>query len=77
MLTAEQVTEIINYTAEDLTRLIQETYTKDKFLTAKLLGINNYSKFVFSATYWNEEDECEETVKVFVGRMGGIIRADY
>lgn len=77
MLTAEQVREIVDYTAEDLTKLIQQTYTEDKFLTAKFLGINNVSQFVFSTTYWNEEYDCEDTVKVFVGRMGGIISADY
>ena len=77
MLTAEQVHEIVDYTAEDLTKLIQETYTEDKFLTAKFLGINNTGKFVFSATYWNDANDCEDTVKVFVGRMDGIIRADY
>jgi len=77
MIRAADVKEIINYTAEDLTRLIQEVYPKDKFLAAEFLGVNNTSKFVFSVTWYNEEYECEDTTKVFVGRYNGLIGADY
>jgi len=77
MLTAEQVKEIVNYTAEDLTRLIQERYTTDSFLDAEFLGLSNSGKFVFKATWYNEEYECEDTSKVFVGRVDGILTADY
>jgi hypothetical protein len=77
MLTAEQVKEIINYTAEDLTRLIQEHYTTDSFIDAEFLGLSNGGQFVFRATWYNEEYECEDTTKVFVGRDNGILTADY
>ena len=77
MLTAQQVNEIVNYTAEDLTKLIQQSHTSDKFLTAKLLGLNNVSQFVFSATWYNEETDSEDTVKVFVGRRNGLLTAAY
>lgn len=82
MIRAEDVKEIINYTAEDLTRLIQDKYPGDNFLAAEFLGVNNTSKFVFSVDKYIGEDEDEGTetwctTKVFVGRYNGLIGADY
>jgi hypothetical protein len=77
MLTAEQVNEIVNYTAEDLTRLIQERYTTDVFLDAEFLGLSNGGEFVFRATWYNEEEDSEDTTKVFVRRTDSILTADY
>ena len=77
MLTAEQVTDIVNLTPEGLTTLIQARHPKDSFLTAKLLGLNNNSQFVFSATFYSPLTERVETTKVLVGRMNGLIVAAY
>jgi hypothetical protein len=77
MLTAKQVKEIVNYTAEDLTRLIQERYTTDGFLTAEFLQLNDNGAFVFDATWYNEEEDSEDTVKVFVRSKKDTLIADY
>jgi len=75
MLTAQQVKEIVNYTAEDLTRLIQQRHPTDSFLDAEFLGLSNGGEFVFRAKWYNEEYECENTTKVFVSRDNGILTA--
>lgn len=77
MLTAASVHEIIAFTAEDLTRLIQVTHRKDQFTTAEFLGVNTVSQFVFSAAQFNEEFNCDQQTKVFVYNRNGTIAAEY
>ena len=77
MLTAETVHSIINYTSEDLTRLIQVTHRDHQLTNAKFLGINNVSQLVFSATQFNEEFNCDQQTKVFVYNDNGTIVAEY
>lgn len=77
MLTAVNVRDIIAFTAEDLTRLIQVTHRNHSFTTAEFLGVNTVSQFVFSAAQFNEEFNCDQQTKVFVYNRNGTVAAEY
>jgi hypothetical protein len=77
MLTAVNVRLIIAYTAADLTSLIQATHKDHAFTAATFLGVNTVSQFVFSATQFNEEFNCDQQTKVFVYNDNGTIVAEY
>lgn len=77
MLTAASVHDIIAFTAEELTQLIQVTHKNHTFTTAEFLGVNTVSQFVFSAAQFNEEFNCDQQVKVFVYNRNGTVAAEY
>jgi hypothetical protein len=77
MFTATQVKEVINYNTEDLTLLIRKTYPRDSFVSSEFLGVSNGGSFVFSAVWFNEEEERDEVTKVFVRSESGELSADY
>lgn len=65
MITADKLALLSNMPAVMLTQGIQQAgYKKDKFQTAKFLGLSNGNQFVYSATY--VEDGDVQTTKVFV-----------
>lgn len=65
MITADKLTLLTNLPAVMLTTAIQQAgYKKDKFQTAKFLGLSNGNQFVYSVTY--VEDGDVQTTKVYV-----------
>ncbi len=65
MITADKLKLLSNMPAAMLTMGIQQAgYKKDKFQTAKFLGLSNGKQFVYNVTYI-EDDEIHST-KVFV-----------
>lgn len=65
MITADKLALLTNLPAVMLTTAIQSAgYKKDKFQTAKFLGLSNGNEFVYSVTYI--EDKEVQTTKVFV-----------
>lgn len=65
MITADKLKLLSNMPAAMLTMGIQQAgYKKDKFQSAKFLGLSNGNQFVYSATY--VEDGEVQTTKVFV-----------
>lgn len=65
MITADKLALLSNMPAAMLTAGIRQAgYKKDKFQTAKFLGLSNGNQFVYSATY--VEDGDVQTCKVFV-----------
>jgi hypothetical protein len=65
MITADKLTLLTNLPAVMLTTAIQQAgYKKDKFQTAKFLGMTNGNQFCYSVTYV-EDGEVHKT-KVFV-----------
>jgi hypothetical protein len=65
MITADKLTLLTNMPAVMLTTAIQAAgYKKDKFQTAKFLGLSNGKQFVYNVTYI-EDNEIHST-KVFV-----------
>lgn len=77
MLTAVNVRDIIAFTAEDLTQLIQVTHRDHSFTTAEFLGVNNVSQFVFSASWHNTQLDTDQQTKVFVYNNNGTVVAEY
>ena len=65
MITASQLKLLTTMTASELTNDIRLAgYKKDKFNTAKFLGMSNGQEFVYKVTY--TEDGEEHVTKVFV-----------
>jgi hypothetical protein len=65
MITADKLRLLTNLPAVMLTTAIQTAgYKKDKFQTAKFLGLTNGGQFCYSVTYI--EDNEVQTTKVFV-----------
>jgi hypothetical protein len=65
MITADKLTLLSSLPAVMLTTAIQQAgYKRDKFQTAKFLGLSNGNQFVYSVTY--VEDDIVQTTKVFV-----------
>ncbi len=65
MITADKLSLLTNMPAVMLTTAIQAAgYKKDKFQTAKFLGLSNGKQFVYNVTYI-EDNEIHST-KVFV-----------
>lgn len=77
MLTAASVRDIIAFTAEELTQLIQVTHKTHAFTSAEFLGVNTVSQFVFSASWHNTQLDTEHQTKVFVYNNNGTIVAEY
>lgn len=66
MITADKLRLLTNMPAVMLTTLIQQAgYKRDKFNTAKFLGITNAGQFCYTATYTGFEG-AETNTKVFL-----------
>ena len=79
MITADTLKTLTTFTAPALSRAIQDAgYPRDKFNTAKFLGITNGGQFCYSATYTGIEGK-ETTTKVFLSYdpVEGKVSADY
>jgi hypothetical protein len=83
MITAEKLAYLTSYTADELTRAIQDSgYPEDSFLTAKFLGITNGGQFCYSVQYMptvEDDEEGLQTCKVFLSYNAthGTVTADY
>ena len=78
MITADKLKLLTNMPAAMLTMGIQSSgYKKDKFTSAKFLGLTNGGQFCYTATYIedNEPQEC----KVFVSYDSSTdsVKVDY
>lgn len=76
-LTADLVLAIIKFTAAELTALIKVTHAHDRFASARFLGINSVSQFVFAADRIHSQTGDQQTVKVFVSSSHGVVTAAY
>lgn len=65
MITADTIQTLTSLTALDLTRGIRQTgYKRDKFDSAKFLGLTNACEFCYTVSYVYDGEE--QTAKVFV-----------
>jgi hypothetical protein len=61
-----------------LTTLIQQAgYKKDKFNTAKFLGITNGGQFCYSVTYVEDGEDCNTKVFLNYDSVADAVSADY
>ncbi len=80
MITADTLKTLTTFTAAALTRAIQTTgYKRDKFNSAKFLGMTNGGQFCYSVTYTDEieGDECTTKVYVSYDPAEGKVSVDY
>ena len=78
MITASQLKLLTTMTASELTNDIRLAgYKKDKFNTAKFLGMSNSGTFVYSVTYTEDGEERKTKVFVKLHTEEGKISVDY
>jgi hypothetical protein len=78
MVTADKLKLLTNFPAFMLTTLIQQAgYKKDKFNTAKFLGITNGGQFCYSVTYVEDGEECNTKVFLNYDSVADAVSADY
>jgi len=78
MVTADKLKLLTNFPAFMLTTLIQQAgYKKDKFNTAKFLGITNGGQFCYSVTYVEDGKECNTKVFLNYDSVADAVSADY
>lgn len=80
MILADTLKTLTTFTADALTTAIRVTgYKRDKFNTAKFLGMTNGSQFCYSVTYTDEieGDECTTKVYVSYDPTAGRVSVDY
>ena len=78
MVTADKLKLLTNFPAFMLTTLIQQAgYKKDKFNTAKFLGITNAGQFCYSVTYIENSEECNTKVFLTYDSVADNVIADY
>ena len=78
MILADTLKTLTSFTAPALTRAIQQAgYKRDRFNTAKFLGMTNGGQFCYSVTYIEDGEVC--TTKVFVSYdpTEGRVSVDY
>lgn len=67
MITADKLKLLTSFPAQMLTEAIQKAgYKKDKFNSAKFLGITNGGQFCYSVTYTDTYEDKECTTKVYI-----------
>ena len=67
MIVAERLKTLTSFTAQGLTEAIRKAgYKRDRFNTAKFLGMTNGGQFCYSVTYTDEFEEQECTTKVYI-----------
>jgi len=78
MITADKLKLLTNFPVFMLTTLIQQAgYKKDKFNTAKFLGITNGGQFCYSVTYVEDGEECNTKVFLNYDSVADAVSADY
>jgi hypothetical protein len=78
MVTADKLKLLTNFPAFMLTTLIQQAgYKKDKFNTAKFLGLTNGGQFCYSVTYVEGGEECNTKVFLNYDSVTDAVSADY
>jgi hypothetical protein len=78
MITSDKLKLLTNFPAFMLTTLIQQAgYKKDKFNTAKFLGITNGGQFCYSVTYVEDGEECNTKVFLNYDSVADAVSADY
>jgi hypothetical protein len=78
MITSEQITKAGFLNTNQLEKLIQKNYPKDKFMATKFLGITNGKEFAYLITYLDELEGKVEAGKVFVSiDQAGKLQAEY
>ena len=78
MITADKLKLLTNFPVFMLTTLIQQAgYKKDKFNTAKFLGITNSGQFCYSVTYVEDGEECNTKVFLNYDSVADAVSADY
>ena len=78
MITADKLRLLTNFPPIMLTELIRAAgYKKDKFNTAKFLGMSNSGTFVYSVTYTEDGEERKTKVFVKLHTEEGKISVDY
>jgi len=78
MITAAKLKLLTNFPVFMLTTLIQQAgYKKDKFNTAKFLGITNGGQFCYSVTYVEDGEECNTKVFLNYDSVADAVSADY
>ena len=78
MVTADKLKLLTNFPAFMLTTLIQQAgYKKDKFNTAKFLGITNGGQYCYSVTYIEDNEEYNTKVFLTYDPVADMITADY
>lgn len=80
MILADTLKTLTSFTAAGLTRAIRDAgYKRDKFETAKFLGMTNGGQFCYSVTYIDEieGDECNTKVYVSYNPTEGKVSVDY
>jgi hypothetical protein len=78
MITADKLKLLTNFPVFMLTQLIQQAgYKKDKFNTAKFLGLTNGGQFCYSVTYIEDNEECNTKVFLTYDSVADAVSADY
>jgi hypothetical protein len=78
MITSDKLKLLTNFPAFMLTTLIQQAgYKKDKFNTAKFLGITNGGQFCYSVTYVEDGEDCNTKVFINYDSVADAVSADY
>jgi hypothetical protein len=78
MITSDKLKLLTNFPAFMLTTLIQQAgYKKDKFNTAKFLGITNGGQFCYSVTYVEDGEDCNTKVFLNYDSVADAVSADY
>ena len=78
MIMADTLKTLTSFTAPALTRAIQLAgYKRDKFNTARFLGMTNGGQFCYSVTYPEEGEECTTKVYVSYNPTEGRVLVDY
>ncbi len=78
MITADTLKTLTTFTAPALTRAIQTAgYKKDRFETAKFVGLTNGNQFCYFVTYVEEGNVCNTKVYVSYDPTVGKVSVDY
>ena len=78
MVTADKLKLLTNFPTFMLTTMIQQAgYKKDKFNTAKFLGLTNGGQFCYSVTYIENNEECNTKVFLNYDSVADVVSADY
>ena len=78
MITADVLKTLTTFTADALTVAIRSAgYKKDKFTTAKFVGMTNSLQFCYRCTYVEDEEVLETKVFLDYDPTVGKVVADY
>ena len=78
MITADKLKLLTNMPAAMLTMGIQSAgYKKDRFTSAKFLGLTNAGQFCYTAVYIEDNEECNTKVFVSYDPAEDRVSVDY